>query len=106
MTYTTICGIAINPAKKWIIAHSGFVTLNYLFILDPDGKLKGAYRYTGIPSYDINWRNLLLDYDSTTSTYTTLVHSRLASNFGYKLFAFTFSSSNSAPTFLWGFNSF
>jgi hypothetical protein len=54
----------------------------------------------------MNWRNLLLGYDSTDSTYTTLVQTTLGSGNGYKLFAFAFSSSNSAPKFKWGFNSF
>jgi hypothetical protein len=96
----------LNPATKWIIAHLGFVSPYYLLILDPNGNLKGIYSYAGIPNYHNNWRNLLMGYDSTISTFTTLVQTRLASNIGFKLFAFTFSSSNSAPTFLWGFNSF
>jgi hypothetical protein len=66
-------------------------------ILDTDGNLKGAYTYAGIPNYDRFWRNLLLGYDSSTSTYTALVQTRLSSNLGYKLFAFTFSSSSFSP---------
>ena len=97
-------GIAINPATKWIIAHSAFTNSNIILILDPDGNLKGAYTYD-IPYYDDKFsRNLLLGYES--STYTALVQTRRASGNGYKLFAFSFNSSSSAPTFLWGFNSF
>jgi hypothetical protein len=73
-------------------------------ILDTDGNLKGAYTYAEIPNYDRFWRNLLLGYDSATSTYTALVQTSVSYNV-YKLFAFTFSSSSSIPTFLWGFNS-
>ena len=99
-------GIAINPETKWIIAHTAVVNPNCLLILDPNGNLKGAYTYANMPNYNGYWRNLLLGYESTTSTYTALVQTTLASGLGYKLFAFTFSSSNSAPTFLWGFNSY
>jgi hypothetical protein len=101
-TWSGIYGIAINPATKWIIAHSGYRTPNLILILDSDGNLKGAYSYTGIPDYDRFWRNLLLGYDSATSTYTALLQTSLSSGSGYKLFAFTFSSSSSTPTFKWG----
>jgi hypothetical protein len=103
-TFSSIYGIAINPAKKWIIAHSAWTNPNIILILDPDGNLKGAYSYTGIPDYNYLSRNLLLGYDST-STYTALVQTKVSWNF-YKLFAFTISSSSSTQTFLWGFNSF
>jgi hypothetical protein len=107
-SYTTtsnsgIYGIAINPETKWIIAHSGWDPPYYLLILDINGNLIGAYTYTGIPNYEWNWRNLLLGHES--STYTALLQTKVSSNV-YKLFAFTFSSSSSAPTFLWGFNNF
>jgi hypothetical protein len=105
-TNSVISGIAINPASKWIIAHTYFRSPNLILILDSDGNLKGAYSYTGIPDYDRFWRNLLLGYDSATSTYTALLQTSLSSGSGYKLFAFTFSSSGPATTFLWGFNSF
>jgi hypothetical protein len=98
-----VYGIAINPATKWIIAHSGYSAPYYLLILDSDGNLKGAYTYANIPNYDTISRNLLLGYES--STYTALVQTYVSSNV-YKLIAFTFSSSISTPTFLWGFNSF
>ena len=75
-------------------------------ILDTDGNLKGAYTYVDIPYYEKYWRNLLLGFNSTTSLYTALVQTKLASGNGYKLFAFTFGSSSSAHTFSWGFNSF
>ena len=45
-------------------------------------------------------------YNSTSSKYTALIQTGLATLPGYKLFAFTFSSSSSAPSFVWGFNSF
>jgi hypothetical protein len=51
-------------------------------------------------------RNIILGYDSATSTFTALVQAGMLSGNGYKLFGFTFSSLNSAPTLLWGFNSF
>ena len=105
-TYSSIKGIAINPATKWIIAHTAFISPNIMMIFDPNGNLKGAYTYADSSHYDIKWRNLLLGYDSATSTYTAIIQSRLSSSRGYKLFSFTFSSSNSAPVFLWGFNSF
>ena len=105
-TYSSIRGIAINPATKWIIAHTALISPNILMIFDPNGNLKGAYTYADYPDYDIKWRNLLLGYDSATSTYTALIQSSLTSNLGYKLFSFTFSTSNSAPLFLWGFKSF
>jgi hypothetical protein len=54
----------------------------------------------------MTWRNLLLGYDSITSTYTAVAQTALPSNNGYKLFAFNFGSSNSAPIFKWGFKSF
>ena len=102
-TSSHIYGIAINPASKWIIAHTAYRSPNLILILDPDGNLKGAYTYSGIPDYDRFSRNLLLGYES--STYTALVQTYVSTNV-YKLFAFTFSSSSSTPTFLWGFNSF
>jgi hypothetical protein len=102
-TWSYIYGIAINPATKWIIAHTAYRSPNIILILDSDGNLKGAYSYTGIPDYDYLSRNLLLGYESLT--YTALVQTKVSSNV-YKLFAFTFSSSGSAPTFKWGFNSF
>jgi hypothetical protein len=58
---------------KWIIAHTGYDPPYYLMILDPDGNLKGAYTYVDSPDYKNFWRNLLLGYDSVTSTYTALV---------------------------------
>jgi hypothetical protein len=76
-TYSSIYGIAINPTTKWIIAHSGWISPYYLLILDPDGNLKGAYSYTGIPDYNYLSRNLLLGYDST-STYTALVQTEVS----------------------------
>jgi hypothetical protein len=78
----------------------------YLLILDPNGNLKGSYTYAGIPNYNVYWRNLLLGYNSIISTFTAIVQTTLSSNNGFKLFAFTFTSTNSAPTFLWGFNSY
>jgi fumarylacetoacetate (FAA) hydrolase family protein len=102
-TSSNIFGIAINPATKWIIAHTANRSPNIILILDSDGNLKGAYTYANIPSYDRFSRNLLLGYDS--STYNALVQTSLSSGNGYKLFAFTFSSSSSTPTFKWGFNS-
>jgi hypothetical protein len=101
-----VYGIAINPATKWIIAHSSWANPNIILILDPNGILKGAYTYAEIPNYHKFWRNLLLGYDSLTLTYTALIQTKLSSNLGYKLFSFTLSSSSSAPTFKWGFNSF
>jgi hypothetical protein len=98
-----VYGLAINPATKWIIAHSGYSAPYYLLILDPDGNLKGAFTYLNIQNYDRFSRNLLLGYES--STYTALVQTKVSTHV-YKLFAFTFSSSSPAPTFLWGFNSF
>ena len=74
-------------------------------IFDPDGTLKGAYTYAENQGYNYYWRNLLLGYDSATSTYTALIQSTRSSSLGYKLFGFTFSSLSSAPTFLWGFKS-
>jgi hypothetical protein len=103
-TGSSIFGIAINPETKWIIAHTGDRSPNLILILDSDGNLKGAYTHADIPNYDNFSRNLLLGYES--STYTALVQNRLSSYLGYKLFAFTFSSSSSIPTFKWGFNSF
>jgi hypothetical protein len=64
-TYSKIHGIAINPASKWIIAHTAFRSPNLILILDQDGNLKGAYTYADIPNYDKFSRNLLLGYDST-----------------------------------------
>jgi hypothetical protein len=72
-------GITINPATKWIIAHSAYRSPNLILILDPDGNLKGAYSYTGIPDYNYLSRNLLLGYDST-STYTALVQTYVSDN--------------------------
>jgi hypothetical protein len=92
-------GIAINPSTKWIIAHTNWVNPKLILILDPNGNLKGAYTYVNSPDYQILWRNLLLGYDSTTLTYTALVQTILATGNGYKLFAFTFRSFNSAPSF-------
>jgi hypothetical protein len=69
---SNILGIAIDPATKWIIAHSGWDAPYYLFVLDSEGNLKGAYSYADIPDFDYNSRNLLLGYDST-STFTALV---------------------------------
>jgi hypothetical protein len=106
-SYCSIHGIAINPETKWIIAHSGWDPPYYLLILDINGNLKGAYTYANnygnIPDYDRFSRNLLLGYDSATSTYTALVQSSFASG---SVIAFTFSSSSSTPTFKWGFNYF
>jgi hypothetical protein len=88
-TWSIITGIAINPATKWLIAHSRDNSpSNYLLILDPDGKIKGAYTYTGIPNYHKFWRNLLLGYDSPAFNYIALVQTSLSSGNGYKLFAF------------------
>jgi hypothetical protein len=105
-TSSFITGIAINPATNWIIAHTANRSPgpDLILILDSAGNLKGAYSYTGIPDYDYLSRNLLLGFDST-SIYTALVQTKVSANF-YKLFAFTFSSSSSTPTFKWGFNSF
>jgi hypothetical protein len=36
---STILGIALNPATKWIIAHSAVANTNFMLILDPDGNL-------------------------------------------------------------------
>jgi hypothetical protein len=105
-TNSIIAGIAINPATKWIIAHSSLRNPNIILILDPNGMLKGGYTYAGIPDYKEYWRNILLGYDSTSSTYSGIIQTRLANNIGYKLFAFSFSSSSSAPSFVWGLNSF
>jgi hypothetical protein len=102
-TWSGINGIAINPATKWIIAHTANRSPNIILILDSDGNLKGAYTYADIPHYDKFSRNLLLGYES--STYTALVQTYVSNNV-YKLFAFTFSSFSSTLTFLWGFNSF
>jgi hypothetical protein len=71
-----IYGIAINPATKWIIAHSGWNVPYYILILDPVGNLKGAYTYANIPDYDKFSRNLLLGYIS--SSYTALVQTRVS----------------------------
>ena len=101
---SVVHGIALNPATKWIIAHTGYVAPYFLLILDSDGNLKGAYTYADIPDYNIYWRNLLLGHDSSSSAYTALVQT--ASIMGSRLFAFSFSSSNPAPSFMWGFNSF
>jgi hypothetical protein len=106
LTTTSNCsiyGIAINPETKWIIAHSGWEAPFYLLILDINGNLKGAFTYGVIQDYDRLWRNILLGYDSATSTYTALVQSSFA--YG-SIFSFTFSSSSSTPTFKWGFNYF
>jgi hypothetical protein len=101
-----IRGIAINPETKWIIAHSANASPNIIVILDPSGNLKGAYTYGNIPmEYEMMMRNLLLGYESTNSTYTVLIQNKLPSNNGFKLFCFTFSSSISDPSLLWGFNS-
>jgi hypothetical protein len=97
-TLSAIFGIAINPATKWIIAHTYGGNPTQILILDPDGNLKGAYTFTDIPRvYDRLSRNLLLGYDST-SIYTALLQTYVNTNV-YKLFAFTFSSSSSTPTF-------
>ena len=49
-TYGSIFGIAINPATKWIIAHTGGMELSHaILILDPDGNLKGTYTYFNAP---------------------------------------------------------
>ena len=63
---STISGIAINPATKWIIAHSAVANTNFLLILDPYGNLKGAYTYVNCFHYEMMWRNLLLGYEPTT----------------------------------------
>jgi hypothetical protein len=68
---------------KWIIAHSSFANPKKILILDPDGNLKGAYTYGIIQDYDRFWRNLLLGYDSSISTYFALVQTRSASNNGF-----------------------
>ena len=47
---SVVHGIALNPATKWIIAHTGWVSPYYLLILDSDGNLKGAYTYKESPS--------------------------------------------------------
>jgi hypothetical protein len=76
LTTTSNCsiyGIAINPETKWILAHSGWEPPYYLLILDINGNLKGAYTYAA--DYNYLSRNLLLGYDSATSTYTALVQS-------------------------------
>ena len=70
-TWSYIPGIAINPATKWIIAHTGNRFPNLILILDPDGNLKGAYTYANIHNYDNFSRNLLLGYE--LSTYTALL---------------------------------
>jgi hypothetical protein len=104
LTTTSNCsiyGIAINPETKWIFAHSGWDPPYYLMILDINGNLKGAYTYAA--DYNYLSRNLLLGYDSASLTYTALVQSSFASG---SVFAFTFSSSSSTPTFKWVFNSF
>ena len=99
-TKSTITGIAIDPATKWIIAHSSWASPNFILILDSNAILKGAFSYAGSPlAYNINSRNILLGYDSATSAYKALVQTILSTNNGYKLFSFTFSSSSSAPTF-------
>ena len=94
---SAIHGIAINPATKWIIAYAHWISK--ILILNPLGELKGAYTYADTGYYDVMMRNLLLGYDQATSTYTALIQTESNS------FGFTFSSSNSAPSFLWGFKS-
>jgi hypothetical protein len=47
-TPSAIYGIAINPATKWIIAHTANRSPNLILILDPNGNLKGAYTYSNI----------------------------------------------------------
>jgi hypothetical protein len=44
-TYSSIGGIAINPATRWIIAHTVTTPLYNILIFDPDGNVKGAYTY-------------------------------------------------------------
>ena len=103
---SSVNGVAINPLTYMIIAHTTGATSTYILILDSFGSLKGAYTYAGPPAiYDSMTRNLLLGYKSSTLTYTALVQTALLSRNGYKLFAFTFSSVSSTPTFLWGFDS-
>ena len=70
-----------------------------ILILDPFGNLKGVFTYAESTYYTIMTRNLLLGYDSTTSTYIALIQSNFAYGNGFKLFGFTFSSSNPAPSF-------
>ena len=73
-TFSAIFGISINPAKKWIIAHTWWISSPYyLLILDRDGNLKGAYTYIGASTYNPKFRNLLLGYESTISTFTALI---------------------------------
>jgi hypothetical protein len=48
-TLSSVYGIAINPEKKWIIAHSIWLNPDRILILDPDGNLKGAYAYASSP---------------------------------------------------------
>jgi hypothetical protein len=48
--WSNIFGIAINPATKWIIAHTTNIIPNIILILDSDGSLKGAYTYAYIPN--------------------------------------------------------
>jgi hypothetical protein len=55
--------VAIQPATKFIIAHTGWNNPNIILILAPDGSLKGAYTYAN-SFYNINGRNLLLGYES------------------------------------------
>ena len=98
-TGSAIHGIAINPATKWIIAYAHNFNPDKILILNPLGELKGAYSNADPAYYDVMMRNLLLGYDTATSTYTALIQTRSNS------FGFTFSSSNSAPSFKWGFKS-
>jgi hypothetical protein len=50
--YSSITGIAINPATKWIIAHTGGMPSPYIIlIVDPFGHLKGAYSYVSAREY-------------------------------------------------------
>jgi hypothetical protein len=69
-----------------------------ILILDLNGNLKSAYTYENITDYNYLSRNLLLGYDSATSTYTALAQTKVSSNI-YKLFAFNFSVTSSTPTF-------
>jgi hypothetical protein len=75
-----------------IMAHTGLNSPYFLLILGPAGNLKGVYTYGVTPKYHWMWRNLLLGYDSSTSTYTALIQITLDSGNGFKVFSFTFSS--------------
>jgi hypothetical protein len=72
-SYGSINGIAINPETNWIIAHTGASLSDIVLILDAYGNLKGAYTYNNAPEYEYMSRNILLGFDTKTSTYSALI---------------------------------